>query len=169
MDPKIIIESFLNAFDFGTILESITKYRKRQWELDLRKIIKYMIAGRGYINLTPPQTSQLLLENDNHVQIFDLRNLNIYSKNHIRGSLSKPIDDLLKGVYEGNYSSLTDSHIILVCDTGQLSKVAAAIMAEEGFEHVYSIKGGMRRWNRWMKFSTNRVIKKIPACCIQIS
>jgi len=53
-------------------------------------------------------------------------------------------------------------------NTGQLSKVAAAIMAETDFTQVYSIKGGMRGWNRWMKLSRNILIHKIPSCCTQI-
>ena len=58
--------------------------------------------------------------------------------------------------------------MVLVCDTGQLSKVAAAIMAEDGFTQVYSIKGGMRRWNRWMTLSQKIPFKNIPSCCTQI-
>lgn len=170
MDTKIILESLLNALDIGTVFESINNYRRRSWKVDIKEIIKYVLTGKGYTNITPPQTSRLLLENENSVQIFDLRDLEAYRKNHIKGSISEPIDDFLKGVYKGSYSPLKmDSKIILVCDTGQLSKVAAAIMSEEGFTQVYSIRGGMRRWNRWMKLSRNRIISKIPACCTQIS
>ena len=169
MDSKIIFESFLNVIDIGTVFESIHNYRKRSWKVDLREIIKYMITGNGYNNLTPPQTSRLLLENEDNVHIVDLREIETYEKNHINGSISKPIDDFLKEIFEGTYSSRkTDLKIVLVCDTGQLSKVAAAIMAEEGFTQVYSIKGGMRRWNRWMKLSRNMLFKKIPSCCTQI-
>lgn len=170
MDSKIILESLLNALDIGTVFESINNYRRRSWKVDLKEIIKYMITGKGFTNITPPQTSRLLLENEDNVQIFDLRDLETYRKNHIKGSISEPIDDFLKKVYNGGYSpSKMDSKVILVCDTGQLSKVAAAIMSEEGFPQVYSIKGGMRRWNRWVKLSRNRIIRKIPACCSQIS
>jgi rhodanese-related sulfurtransferase len=168
MDSKIIFESFFNAIDIGTVFESINNYRKRSWKVDLREIIKYMITGNGYNNLTPPQTSRLLLENEDNVHIVDLREIETY-ENHINGSISKPIDDFLKEIFEGTYSSIkTDLKIVLVCDTGQLSKVAAAIMTEEGFTQVYSIKGGMRRWNRWMKLSRNMLFKKIPSCCTQI-
>ena len=169
MDAKIILESFLNAIDIGAVFESINNYRKRSWQVDLGEIIKYMIIGKGYTNLTPPQTSRLLLEIENNVQIFDIRDIDARRKNHIDGSISKPIDDFLKEIFQGTYSSAkTDSKIVLVCDTGQLSKVAAAIMAEEGFAHVYSIKGGMRRWKRWMQLSDNRVIKSMPSCCNRI-
>ncbi len=169
MDSKIILESFLSAIDIGVVFESINNYRKRSWQVDLGEIIKYMIIGKGYTHLTPPQTSRLLLENEDNVRIVDLRETETYEKNHINGSISRPIDDFLKEIFEGTYSSSkTDLKIVLVCDTGQLSKVAAAIMTEEGFTQVYSIKGGMRRWNRWMKLSRKMLFTKIASCCTQV-
>jgi len=169
MDSTIILESFLSAIDIGVVSESMNNYRKRSWQVDLGEIIKYMIMGKGYTNLTPPQTSRLLLENEDDVRIVDLRETETYEKNHINGSISRPIDDFLKEIFEGTYSSSkTDLKIVLVCDTGQLSKVAAAIMTEEGFTQVYSIKGGMRRWNRWMKLSRKMLFTKIASCCTQV-
>ena len=168
MDSTIILESFLSAIDIGVVSESMNNYRKRSWQVDLGEIIKYMIIGKGYTHLTPPQTSRLLLENEDNVRIVDLRETETYEKNHINGSISRPIDDFLKEIFEGTYSSSkTDLKIVLVCDTGQLSKVAAAIMTEEGFTQVYSIKGGMRRWNRWMKLSRKMLFTKIASCCTQ--
>ena len=168
MDSRIILESFLNAIDIGIVFESINNYRKRGWQMDLGEIIKYLIIGKGYTNLTPPQTSRLLLENEDNVRIVDLRETETYEKNHINGSISRPIDDFLKEIFEGTYSSnKADLKIVLVYDTGQLSKVAAAVMTEEGFTQVYSIKGGMRRWNRWMKLSRKMQFSKIASCCTQ--
>ncbi len=170
MDSIIILESFLNAIDIGAVFESINNYRKRSWQLDLGEIIKYMIIGKGYSNLTPPQASRLLLEKEDNVRIVDLRETETYEKNHINGSISRPIDDFLKEIFKGTYSSKkTDLKFVLVCDTGQLSKMAAAIMTEEGFTQVYNIKGGMRRWNRWMKLSRKVLFTKIASCCTQTS
>ena len=169
MDSTIILESFLSAIDIGVVSESMNNYRKRSWQVDLGEIIKYMIIGKGYTNITPPQTSLLLLENEDKVRTVDLRETETYEKNHINGSISRPIDDFLKEIFEGTYSSSkTDLKIVLVCDTGQLSKVAAAIMTEEGFTQVYNLKGGMRRWNRWMKLSRKMLFTKIASCCTQV-
>jgi rhodanese-related sulfurtransferase len=170
MDSIIILESFLNAIDIGAVFESINNYRKRSWQLDLGEIIKYMIIGKGYSNFTPPQASRLLLEKEDNVRIVDLRETETYEKNHINGSISRPIDDFFKEIFKGTYSSKkTDLMFVLVCDTGQLSKVAAAIMTEEGFTQVYNIKGGMRRWNRWMKLSRKVLFTKIASCCTRTS
>ena len=169
MDVKIILESICNAIDIGAIFEAINNYRKSGWQVGLGEITKYMVTGKGYTNLTPPQTSRLFLESRDNVHIVDLRETEAYEKNHINGSISRPIDDFLNEIFKGTYSSKKkDTKIVLVCDTGQLSKVAAAIMAEDGFTQVYSIKGGMRRWNRWMKLSRKRFVTKIASCCTQI-
>lgn len=169
MDLKLLLESFLNVMDIGAVFESINNYRKRSWKVDIREIIKYLIKGRGYKNLTPPQTSRLLSDNEESVHIIDLRETATYDKNNINGSISKPIDDFFKEVFEGTlFCKQADQRIVLVCDTGQLSKVAAAVLAEEGFTKVYSIKGGMRRWNRWMKLTRNMFFRNMPSCCTQM-
>lgn len=168
MDLKIILESLLNFMDIGAVFESINNYRKRSWKVDIREIIKYLIKGKGYTNLTPPHASRLLSDSEDNVQIIDLRETKTYEKNHISGSISKPIDDFFIGVFEGTLSLIQqDIKIVLVCDTGQLSKAAAAVMTEEGVKQVYSIKGGMRRWNRWMELSRNMFFRNIPSCCTQ--
>ena len=171
MDTKIVLETFLNAMDIGKVFESATNYRKRTWKVSFREIMKRLITGKGYTNLSPPQTSRLLWENKDEVHIFDLRDVEAFGENHIYRAINKPIDDFLKEVFVGTYSTVDkDTSIVLVCDTGQLSKVAASVMAEQGYTRVYSIKGGMRRWNRWMKLSNNnRLIGWIPSCCNQIS
>ncbi len=169
MDSKIILESFLNAIDIGFVFEAINKYRKRDLQLDLIEIVKYIITGKGYTNLTPPQMSRLLLENEENVIVVDLRETKDYEKNHIDGSISSPFDDFLKSIYDGTFSTpKTGQKTVMVCDTGQLSQVASAIMTEKGFTGVYNIKGGMRRRNRWMKLSGNALITKIALCCTQI-
>jgi thiosulfate sulfurtransferase len=168
MDLKIVLESLLNAMDIGAVQESITNYRRRSWKVDPKEIFKYMLTGKRYTDLTPPQASRLILENIENVSLVDLRDMESYGKDHIKGSISKPIDDFLKEIFEGFSSSAEKNpKMVLACYTGHLSKAAAAILAEEGFTQVYSIKGGVRRWNRWMKLSRNTVIKKISPCCAQ--
>jgi len=154
MNMMIFIESFLNAIDFGAFIESMHHFRNRSWNLDPVEIIKHILFGKGYVNLTPPQLSRIMGHQAGGGQVIDLRESRKYREKHIQFAVSKPIDDFLKEIYEGKYlPDASDQKIILVCDTGQLSRYAASVMSEEGFTRVYSLKGGMRRWNRWQRLS----------------
>ncbi len=161
MDSKVLLESLFNTLDIGVIFESLNKYRKRTWKsVTLGQILKITLLGKGYINITPPQATRLL-EEGKKIRIIDLRESNYFNENHINGSISKPIDDFLKSLYDGTFSGdKTEDNYLLVCDTGQLSEVASSAMAEEKFEKIYNIKGGMRRWNRWIKLSQNSLFNK---------
>jgi len=46
-----------------------------------------------------------------------------------------------------------DKTIVFVCKSGGRSGRAAAFALEEGYEHVYNMRGGMLRWNE-LKFET---------------
>ena len=136
-------------------------------------MIKRLISGKGYKTLTPPQLSRKLADKGNNTLIVDLRETKESQKGHIQGAISRPFDDFLKDVVKDElYSDDLNREIILVCDTGSLSKVAGAIMAEdEGFTHVYSLSGGMRRWDRWMKLMHQDLFEdftsKHLSCCYQ--
>jgi len=173
MDQVKIFEAFLNAIDIGALFESVSRYRTRDWEMETAEVIKHLIRGKGYHAITPPQISQKLAENGSETLVIDLREEKEYQKGHIKGSLSRPFDDFLRDVVrDEKYSNDLKREIILVCDTGSLSKVVAAIMAEdEGFKKVYSLNGGMRRWNRWLKLVESDFMKNFRLntlqCCIQ--
>ncbi len=154
MNAKTILESLLNALDIGAVYEMLNKYRKRDLQVDLPEIIKYLLFGKGYENLTPPQATCLLSGARDNVLVVDIRETSAYETGHIPGSESMEFDDFIKGIYEGTFSAIVMGRkTLLVCDTGQLSKVAAAVMAENGFTGVCNLNGGMRRWNRWMRLS----------------
>jgi len=150
MNFIVWIESLLHALDVGALIESLRNYRKRTWNIDPTEIIKQMLIGKGRLDLTPPQLSRMITHQEAGLHLIDLRESHKYREKHITHAVSKPIDNFLKEIYEGKYPLAPPlQKIILVCDTGQLSKFAASLMTEEGFTRVYSLKGGMRRWNRW--------------------
>ncbi len=165
MNAKIILELFLSTIDIGAVYEALNKYRKRDLQVDLIEITKYLLWGKGYENLTPPRATRLIMENKHIFLIVDLRETIAYEKNHIPESKSMPFDDFLKDIYEGMFSApIINQKTLLVCDTGQLSKVAAAVMIENGFTGVYSLNGGMRRWDRWMRLSGKAFANKTVSC-----
>jgi rhodanese-related sulfurtransferase len=159
-----VIESLMNFFDIGIIIESIQNSIKHKFELDFVEIFKYLLWGKGYYQLTPPQLTEKLKNKELNSLIIDLREKEQYEKNHIEGSISIPFDDFFRSVFiEQKYSAYIEKDIVLVCDTGHMSRVAGSVLAEEGFKKVYSLKRGMRRWRRWqnlVKFCANLQSKK---------
>ena len=149
------IESLKNFFDFGIVFESIQNSRKHKFDIDFGEVLNRILWGEGYGELTPPQLSEKFQSEDSNTLIVDVRENERYQKNHIEGSISNPFDDFLKDVLvEEKYSDYLDKEIVLVCDTGHMSRVAASVLAEEGFNKVYSLKRGMRRWQRWQNLLT---------------
>jgi len=91
----------------------------------------------------------------NDVLVIDLREKEQFEKGNIETAISAPFDAFIKSVLvDQKYADYLDKEIVLVCDTGHMSRVAGAILAEEGFKNIYSLSRGMRRWNRWQKILT---------------
>jgi len=111
----------------------------------------------------------------NDVLVIDLREKEQFEKGNIETAISNPFDAFLKSVLvDQKYADYLDKEIVLVCDTGHMSRVAGAILAEEGFKKVYSLSRGMRRWKRWqnmltqcnnLKYEKNALVAS--CCCIE--
>ncbi len=147
-----LIESIISFFDIGAVIESLKHYRKQGLEMNLGEFMKILLFGKGYQELTPAQLSEKMKSTD--IIIIDLRETEKFEKNAISTAVSDPFDNLLRGVLvDQKYSKNLNTEMFLICDTGQKSQVAGSLLADEGFTNIYSVKGGMRRWNRWERFS----------------
>ena len=174
MKTLTIIESILNFLDFGFIIESFNNARKRRFEMDIVEFLKRLFLSKGYNNITPPQFSEKL-DKRGEVLVIDLRERERFEKGHIETAISNPFDAFLKSVLvDQKYADYYDKELVLVCDTGHMSLVAGAILAEEGFKKVYSLSRGMRRWKRWqniltqcnnLKYEKNSLFAS--CCCIE--
>ncbi len=152
MNTLKLIESIISFFDVGAVLESLKHYREQGLEMDLGEFMKILLLGKGYKELTPAQLSEKINSSHSDLVIIDLRETEKFQKDGISRAISDPFDDLLRGVLlDQKYTDDLDKEIMLICDTGQKSRVAGSILADEKFKHIYSIKGGMRRWNRWQR------------------
>ncbi|MCP4021743.1 MAG: rhodanese-like domain-containing protein [Desulfobacteraceae bacterium] len=150
MKILIIMETIQNFLDVGMISEIIRNSFKYRFEMDLSKIVKYFFFGRGYSEITPPQLMETMAQTN--LFIVDLRDKKSFKKAHIKDSIFRFFDDYLKDIFVFKaYREYQDRQIVLVCNTGHLSRVAASIMAEQGFKKIYSLKGGIRRWTNWQK------------------
>lgn len=162
MNSLAIIESIQNFFDCGVFIESFRNSLRVKMEMGLKDFIRHLLFGKGYAEVTPPDLSKQM-EMDQDLLVIDLRDKRKYEKAHIKGAVSHPFDDFLKIVLiDGKFGEFKQKNLVLICDTGHQSRVAAGILAEEGFMSVSSLKRGMRRWNKWQnllhvhEYSRNR-------------
>lgn len=162
-----IIESIRNAFDYGAVIEVINNSLKTEMEMGLKEFIRHLLFGKGYIELTPPKLSEKMdLHQD--LLIVDLRDEHKYEQNHIKGAVSHSFDNFLKSILiDEEYMDYKPKDVVLVCDTGHQSRVAAGILSDEGFAHAANLNGGMRRWNRWqnlLRIKEELKHKKLHCC-----
>lgn len=69
-----------------------------------------------------------------------------YKKGHIPQAVNLPLKKLLS-----DHSTLEKhktSNVILACRMGNRSESAARHLAKHGFEHVYTLAGGMTSWEK---------------------
>ena len=149
MNILVMIESIQNFFDCGVFIESLKNSLKVKMEMGVKDFIGHLLFGKGYFELTPPKLSEQM-ELHQGLLIVDLRDERKYKNNHIKGAVLHPFDDFLKSVLmDGEYQEFKQRKLVLICDTGHQSRVAASILAEEGFVKAYSLNRGMRRWSKW--------------------
>ena len=74
--------------------------------------------------------------------ILDVRQPNEYESGHISGSKLIPLPDLTERLHEIDPKKPT----VVYCAIGGRSRIAAQMLAGNGFENVYNISGGFKTW-----------------------
>ena len=152
MEKLRVVESIYNLLDTGIYMEIARHAKKARFEMGLKSFLKHLLFGRGFNEITPPELTQKLNTQKAPPLVVDLREKERFKKCHIKGAILHSFDDFLRQiVVDDGYMELKNRAIVLVCDTGQKSRVAASVLSDEGFLKVSSLKRGMRRWNRWEK------------------
>ncbi len=74
--------------------------------------------------------------------VVDMRTPWEYRAGHIPGARSRP----LRSGDDGLMDLPRDRPVLLVCQHGPRSRVAAGLLARRGFRRLYELQGGMSRW-----------------------
>ena len=99
-------------------------------------------AERGDISVD--EAYQRLQERPDEITLLDVRIAATYDSEHIPGAINIPVKEL-----EGRLDELDPSkEIIVYCQVGGSSAIAADILVQNGFEDVYSITGGINAWKQ---------------------
>lgn len=95
------------------------------------------------MSLTPEQARALLDSTDTKVTVLDVRQPAEYAEGHIPGALLVPLADL-----SDRMAQLSPASPVLVyCAVGGRSRIAAQLLAGNGFDKVMNLSGGFKAWN----------------------
>lgn len=89
------------------------------------------------------------------IQIVDVRGENEYNAGHIEGA-----DHVFLGTLADNLHQIqTDKPVVVHCQSGDRSAIAASLLAKHGFTNVKNYGGGMKEW----KEKGEAVVSRQPA------
>ena len=85
------------------------------------------------------------LMNDGDAIVFDVRSRDNYKKGHIVKAIHVNMSEIKNDEIQrlGKYK---ERPVITVCDMGMQAEQAATLMHKQGFQQMYSLKGGMNEW-----------------------
>ncbi|MED5245580.1 MULTISPECIES: sulfurtransferase TusA family protein [Priestia] len=82
------------------------------------------------------------VENDEHLHILDVREVEEYDEAHIPGVVHIPLGEVEKRAHELNKAN----EIYIICHSGRRSEMAGQTMKKQGFKHLINVVPGMRDW-----------------------
>lgn len=86
-----------------------------------------------------PDEAWELMSNDNKAILIDVRTNEEYKLGHIAGSICIPLHDISINPY--SVSNRKDIPIILYCQKGYKSSIAAQLLLDAGYSNIYTIPG----------------------------
>lgn len=143
---------------------ALARFRKANIGMDAVEFFTRLVRGKGFTELGPEALQNRIETQGSGALLVDLREPKNFEDGHIEGVVHRPFDDFLREVVaEGRFDDYRENDVVLICDTGHMSRVAGEILAlDQGFTSVFSLKGGMKRWWKWEAAQTTR---RFPACC----
>lgn len=84
---------------------------------------------------------KIMLKNDKTAILLDVRSPQEYKEEHLEGSINIPLYDICK--LAENTIKNKQGTIIVYCQSGNRSRKAVEELSKEGYESLYSLKGGL--------------------------
>jgi rhodanese-related sulfurtransferase len=134
-------------------------------------LMEYLVKTGDYVNTRQFPSmikAPTVLENlEKKMLVIDIREADLYKKGHIKGAknveFSKLPDYFVKDIKPFQYDK-----IVLVCQYGQRSGYATALLRLMGYGNVYSMRWGMASWNaekagteNWSKLLSDKYTKDL--------
>lgn len=146
--PIAVVLVLLLVAVVATAVFLTRRIRQGGTDMGLLDFLRHLLLGRGYGSLSLSQLHRRLEDGLGDAVLVDLRDPTKTAQGHIDGARLRPMDDFLRDVVVDEvFADRKDTEILLICDTDHMSRVVAAILAEdEGYTRVSSVRGGMEAW-----------------------
>ncbi len=95
------------------------------------------------INQWSPQQLQQNLQDNQSLQLLDVREDNEFAYCHIDGSLHIPLRQLPARLNELD----AERDLVVICHHGMRSQQACQFLAHSGFSRLYNLQGGIDGWS----------------------
>ena len=98
-------------------------------------------------NFITPEKAKSLLDNDQKVIMFDIRESDEYNANHIKGAISVPLGRLECPCFQDTLSSYLSATVVIFGTDHQRCEDARDYLVEQGAQSVYIAVGDMTSWD----------------------
>lgn len=118
------------------------------WALPAALLLLFLFKGRilaalgGFQEVSPAEAARLV-EQEGAV-LLDVREPGEWKRERIPGARHVPLGQL--GSRLGELSELKERPVVVQCQSGMRSSMAARTLKQAGFQKVYNLAGGLMAW-----------------------
>lgn len=149
MTTLLILSASLLLVTTG-IAVAILQYRGTGSSMKMMEFFRRFVRGKGVRGMSAAALDERLSPSSEAPLIVDLSQQRATRAERIPGALQLDFDDFLREVLvEQKYDVVRHRDLVIVCDHGNLSRIAGDVLVEDaGFTRVHSLRGGMRSWRK---------------------
>lgn len=118
--------------------------------VNLKKLLFLLVVGVMFLSACSEEASyetiqidDVLAKQEEGYIVLDVREPSEYDAAHIIGAQNKPLSELQSSNFEGLNK---DEQYVVICQSGNRSKQASAVLLEEGYK-IVNVAQGMSSWN----------------------
>ena len=101
------------------------------------------LKGQAGTSLSPNDAIRLINQG---ARVLDVRNAEQFAQGHLQGARHVSADAMGETVEK--LKKNTSKPVLTYCDTGTVSARATAVLRGAGFDHAFSLRGGLTEWKR---------------------
>jgi len=130
--------------DFYVITDRLNEVKRALSLIDLDRIAGQFseFAGRGGESVPQLSVEELASKQSSNSLVVDVRNDSEWDEGHIAGAIHIPLGQLAERVNE----LPANEDIVVHCQGGSRSSIAASLLQKLGRKNVANLMGGYRRW-----------------------